>query len=38
MGDHKHKIVDTPFMLKQGTASQVLLQLVVAKVVLSQYF
>ena len=29
-GDHKHKIIDRPFMLKYGTLSQVLLQLVVA--------
>ena len=29
-GDHKHKIMDGPFMPKYGTVSQVLLQLVVA--------
>ena len=29
-GDHKHKIMDRPFMPKYGTVSQVLLQLVVA--------
>ena len=29
-GDHKHKTMDTPFMPKYGTVSQVLLQLVVA--------
>ena len=29
-GDHKHKFMDRPFMPKYGTASQVLLQLVVA--------
>ena len=29
-GDHKHKIIDQPFMPKYGTVSQVLLQLVVA--------
>ena len=28
-GDHKHKIMDRPFMPKYGTVSQVLLQLVV---------
>ena len=28
--DHKHKFMDRPFMPKYGTASQVLLQLVVA--------
>ena len=28
--DHKHKIMDRPFMPKYGTVSQVLLQLVVA--------
>ena len=29
-GDHKHKIMDRPFMPKYGTVSQVVLQLVVA--------
>ena len=29
-GDHKHEIVDRPFMPKYGTVSQVLLQLVVS--------
>ena len=29
-GDHKHKIMDRPFMPKYGTVSQVLLQLVVS--------
>ena len=29
-GDHKHKIMDRPFMPKYGTVSQLLLQLVVA--------
>ena len=29
-GDHKHRIMDRPFMPKNGTVSQVLLQLVVA--------
>ena len=29
-GDHKHKIMERPFMPKYGTVSQVLLQLVVA--------
>ena len=29
-GDHKHKIMDRPFMPKYGTVSQVLLQLCVA--------
>ena len=29
-GDHKHKILDKPFMPKYGTVFQVLLQLVVA--------
>ena len=29
-GDHKHKIMDRPFMPKYSTVCQVLLQLVVA--------
>ena len=29
-GDHKHKIMDRPFMPKYGTVFQVLLQVVVA--------
>ena len=34
-GDHKHKIMDRPFMPKYGTVSQVLLQLVVEHINLS---